>query len=75
MPKRLDRARWYAAAMSQLKGLATPIAHFLRQEATRRNLRTLEEIGLRRELKLNVVGIWDRGVFETAPPARSPTVG
>ncbi len=31
--------------------------------------RTLEEGGLRRELKLNVVGVWDRGVFETARPA------
>ena len=30
--------------------------------------KTLEEIGLRRELKLNVVGVWDRGVFETARP-------
>lgn len=29
---------------------------------------TLEEIGLRRNLGLNVVGVWERGVFETARP-------
>jgi len=30
--------------------------------------KSLEEIGLRRELGINVVGIWERGVFETARP-------
>ena len=29
---------------------------------------TLEEIGLRRDLGLNVVGVWERGLFETARP-------
>lgn len=30
--------------------------------------RTLEEIGLRRDLGLNVIGVWERGVFATARP-------
>lgn len=30
--------------------------------------KTLEEIGLRRDLGLNVVGVWERGLFETARP-------
>jgi Trk K+ transport system NAD-binding subunit len=30
--------------------------------------KTLEEIGLRRDLGLNVVGVWERGIFETARP-------
>lgn len=30
--------------------------------------KTLQEIGLRRTLGLNVVGVWERGLFETARP-------
>jgi len=30
---------------------------------------TLEEVGLRRNLGLNVVGVWERGQFETARPS------
>ncbi|MDP6037294.1 MAG: NAD-binding protein, partial [Candidatus Latescibacteria bacterium] len=30
--------------------------------------KTLEEIGLRRELGLTVIGVWERGIFETARP-------
>ncbi|MCL7959571.1 MAG: NAD-binding protein [marine benthic group bacterium] len=37
--------------------------------------KSLEEIGLRRNLGLNVVGIWERGLFETARPETVVTAG